>query len=144
MVKTTKAVKVTAVLGINPGYFSDPNNDFTYFFMSKQVMNILCSKYNEIAERNFQEYKDKTGKEVYISAVITDNTVVYRQMWGCPEFGEDVITIECTQNPVFIEDSEVYKKMATKNITDLQKELKQSTVLIEYSDVEVAYTKKEL
>jgi hypothetical protein len=133
-----KTNKIKAVLGFYPGYGYHPVDSLDDD-AGEDIIKIVGKEYQRIAEKNFQEYLNDTGKEVYISAVITKSNTVYRESWGCPEKGETTITIECTRNPKFIEDAELYKRLATKNITDLQTKLKQCTVLIEYLDLDCIY-----
>lgn len=126
--------KVKAVLGVYEGYH---NEDKPINLLG--LIRSISSMYQKIAEKNFQEYKKQTGREVYVSAVININATVYREEWGCPKNGEPTFTIECTRNPYFIPDAEEYKTQAVKNILELKELLKQSTVMIEYSTVECSY-----
>jgi hypothetical protein len=135
LLNKVKTNKVTAVLGIAPGY-ETPN--FPYLEEIFMVR-FISKKYQEIAEKNFQEYKKETGKELYVSAVFSKSNTAYRTEWGCPDAGESTITIECTRNPKFIDDGDLYNEMATKNIMDLKEYLNQCTVLIEYSELECMY-----
>jgi len=135
MLNRYKTNKVSAILGINAGYdCGKPLND------ARSILCDISARYQRIAEKNFLEYKKETGFECYVSAVISDvNCTVYREEWGCPKGGEATFSIECTRNPQFISDNELYEEMATKNILELKDELKQSTVLIEYHEIACSY-----
>ena len=135
MLDIVKTNKVSAVLGIDGGFF----NTSCIAVSVGQAMAFISKAYGVIAEKNFQDHKKEYGREVYVSMVITPSNTVYREEWGCPKNGEHTYKLECTRNPEFIKDRYEYIEMATKNILDLKEQLKQCTVLLEYSDLECMY-----
>lgn len=118
----TLSAKVT--IGINEGYdhlnesnLKDSFNDFLYNFL--------------------EENEDQVGE--YISFVVYPTKTIYKKEWGCPNGGEDTITLEATANPKFVHDLKTWKFHVIKYIELLKEELKQSTVMIQFYETDVQY-----
>jgi len=113
------------VIGVNEGYFH--NNE----------ININIYKlYQEVAEKIYKE------EGTYISATITESKVIYSAAWGCPAGGEIVYSIKGTRNPQFVDDFEKYKKATEQIVKILGSELKQSTFMLSWKNLELNYFKK--
>ena len=79
-------------------------------------------------QRYADEYFEKTG--VYVSAIANDGKALYKVEWGCPVCGEPVITFNCTANPEFIKDMDLYDAGVLYIAKNLKKNFKQNTVTI--------------
>ena len=121
----TQTQEFEVIIGVNEGYFHDNES------------NINISKlYQEIAEKIFKETK------IYVSAVITENRVIYSAVWGCPADGEVVYSIRGTRNPQFVDSFEKYKEATEKIAKILASELNQTTFTLTWRDAELNYFKK--
>lgn len=116
-----KSLKFEAVFGVNEGYFHNNEN-----------RNIL-ENISKIWQKKAKDIFEQTN--IYISAVITLSKVVYHREWGCPDTGEDVIVITSSANPEFIKDIDLWKEVSIKILKDMQKELKQSRVSVNFFEV---------
>ena len=84
----------------------------------------MKTKWQEYAK----EYFDMTG--VYVSAIAIEGNAIYNKDWGCPTSGEPCITFNCTINPHFITDFEVYEAGIIYITKKLKKEFHQHTITI--------------
>jgi hypothetical protein len=75
------------------------------------------------------------------TAVSVKSKTLYHIEWGCPIGGEDTYTISGIANPEFIKDMEQYKEAVRKVILKLKEELKQTTVTLEFLEVDIEYLK---
>lgn len=118
-------IKAVSVIGVNEGYGHD----------NEQVnaMQVLIDAWQKQADSVFE----LTG--IYVSAVVSESRVVYKKEWGCPEGGEVVFTVESTMNESFIKDSHAWKEAVIKVVKAVKQELKQSTVTLEFSTVDMIY-----
>ena len=83
------------------------------------------------------EYFDETG--TYISAIANEGYALYNEEWGCPLLGEETITFNCTANPEFIKDMELYEAGVLYITNKLKEFFKQSTVTITKLESTVKY-----
>lgn len=120
-----KAKKMVANIGINPGYGHDnkgEDKDFNKIYL-------------QIAGEVF------ASCGIYISAVSKETRTLYNKEWGCPEDGEVTFEITSTANPEFVADIKAWQDACLKVITLLKDALGQSTVTVEFFDVELLYIK---
>lgn len=122
-----KTKKMVAVIGTYPGY--GHNN------MSTGRKINFCSLYMEIASEVFAECG------IYVTAVCSETRTLYNTAWGCPKDGEVTYKVEATANPSFVQDMDAWKQACIQLIKMLKEKLKQSTVTVEFFDVELIYIK---
>lgn len=125
-----KTEKYQITMGVMPGYGDqkDPLMD------QVQFLNIV---------RKIQ-YMIEEEYGLFISLNIWPSVVQYKPEWGCPILGEPIYTLECTRNPKFDKVEQLYKRCVMAIAEKLQETLKQCTVTITCSAVDVYYlTQKE-
>ena len=64
---------------------------------------------------------------------------LYKADWGCPEGGEMTYTLSAIRNPKFNDTSFEWKRCCRGIVRKLKKELNQSTVTSEFSEVDIEY-----
>ena len=64
---------------------------------------------------------------------------VYSQEWGSPKGGELCYRITCQRNPIYDTNPERFKEAVIYNVKVLKKKLKQKTVTMSISDVDLIY-----
>lgn len=114
-------------IGVNAGYFHDNAKG------SPRVE--VARLWQEIAERVYQ----KAG--VFVAGVVQPALTVYRKEWGCPEGGEDTVTVTGLRNPEFQKDEAVWRQCVRDVALDLGKALDQTTVYLTFSEVDFIYIK---
>lgn len=119
------AIEMKCIIGINEGY--NHNND------AKDGIKLITELWNKYATLQENVY------DMYISAVINKTKIIYKEEWGCPKGGEDTICISSVANPKYVTDLYEWKQICRNIITDIKKELKQSTVTITFTPTEVIY-----
>lgn len=122
----TATDKVEFTIGINPGYF---HNNNTVQGNLMQFNNL----YMKVAAEVFEQ------TEIYISAVSTESRCLYHREWGCLDGGEETFTVTATRNPEFCPDPNKWVNSVVEVVKRLKTELKQSTVTIEFSKVQILY-----
>lgn len=85
-----KSITVSAVIGVNAGYNHNNENG-----VDKKALDVYADLWDKCAR--FVE----NDRGIYVPAVITPSRTVYKKEWGCPDNGENTITISCTQNKKF-------------------------------------------
>ena len=119
-----RTVKFSATVGVNEGY--SHNNEI------KNPLEIVGTLWQEIAESHYKKCN------IYISAIITDSKTIYSPNWGCPTGGEDTITISGSCNPEF-SNPEDWRKSVISVLKEMKEKLKQSTVTIEFWEIDSVY-----
>ncbi|APQ78561.1 MULTISPECIES: hypothetical protein [Clostridium] len=119
--KMEKTIKFEMVTGINEGYYHKNQN--------KNGVQIVGEVWQKIALEVFKE------RGIYISSVINGSKTVYNKEWGCPEGGEDTVTITSTANPEFVQNLEQWKEAVIQIAKKIKKELKQSTMTVEFKEI---------
>ncbi|ACA57346.1 conserved hypothetical protein (plasmid) [Clostridium botulinum A3 str. Loch Maree] len=119
--KMKKTIKFEIVTGINEGYFHKNKN--------KDGVQVVGEVWQKIA---LEVFKDRG---IYISSVINSSKTVYNTEWGCPEGGEDTVTITSTANPEFVQSLEQWKEAVIEIAKNLKNGLKQSTMTVEFKEI---------
>lgn len=122
-----KTLSFIIVTGVNKGYFHSNEQQIT----EKQIGEL----WQEIALKQFNK------STLYISTVIQKSNTVYNMDWGCPKGGEDTFNIVGTANPEFITDINKWKDIVIECANELKSKLEQSTMTIEFKEVDLLYLK---
>jgi len=117
-----KTLSFKLTIGVNEGY--GHNNE------AQNPTQVVATEWQKIAAEHFSE----TGR--YISAVISPSVVVYHTEWGCPVGGETTVDISGSANPEFVHNIEEWRLDVLKVAKELKKVLKQSTLVVEFHEVE--------
>ncbi len=117
-----KRLKISATIGVNEGFFHHNQYDTKDIPLLVQS---LCQK----------EY-DNSG--IYVSFVYNESLAIYLESFGCPKGGEYTFTLETIATPQ-IDDLQKWKSSVLNIINECKTLLKQVTVFIEYTDVDVDY-----
>jgi len=123
-----KTLSFRIVTGVESGYHHDVKgvaDNSLVFKVSKLWQELAASEFDK--------------SEIYVSAVTQPGSVVYHNQWGCPRGGESVIVLSGSANPNFIEDLGQWKETVVKLAKQLKKELKQSTLTVEFFETDLVY-----
>jgi len=123
-----KTTSFRIVAGVAPGYYHELAG-----VAEPELVAKVASLWQQLAAEEFK------NSNIYITAVVSPAAVVYHQDWGCPVGGESVVKIEGSANPQFIENMDEYKNTVKRVALALKKELKQSTLSIEFWESEFVY-----
>ena len=121
----TKTDKFQFTIGVTEGYFHN----------------------NENANIDFIKLVDKCAREtenifgIYISFNIVPTITLYKSEWGCPDGGEKTYTLSAIRNPMFNDNSYMWKLCCTNVAIRLKMALNQTTVTGEFSEVDIEYWK---
>jgi len=127
-------LSAAAVIGVTPGYFHE--NERT---VNLTALGIL---YQDTAEKIFIKTK------MYCGSIISPCRIVYREGWGCPQGGENVIYIAADCNPSYDKERPAaefiaaWKETFISILEALMIELGQKTVTVKFSDGELVYLTK--
>lgn len=132
MRKLIESKKITATLGVVSGYFHSNNADDIYLSVTT------------IIQEASELYAQLHPELPYISMVATPSVTTYRKEWGCPDGGELTFTISSVANPTFVTDLKEWEDTARGVFMLIQRQLKQSTMLIEVQSTSVDYNKSLL
>lgn len=121
-----KSEKYEIIIGFIPGYKSD--DEITQEDMIP--ISKFCSLYQKISEENAL---------LKVSGVIDSVVTVYSTQYGCLVGGEPCYRITCQRNPTFDSDPSLFRKAVMENVTKLKQTLRQSTVTVSRSEVDVTY-----
>lgn len=116
-----QTISFRIVAGVAEGYFHNLNG-----ISDNDLVNKVAKLWQEIAKDTFNE------SGIYVSAIAQPGSVVYHRGWGCPAGGESVVVLSGTANPEFIEDLDEFREIVIKLAKELKKELKQSTLSVEF------------
>ena len=117
--------KLTAVIGINEGYFHENE---------ESNINTFCNTVIELQKKIF----DATG--VLIPIVVSESRTCYLKEFGCPENGEVTFTLETSEDPEFPCTHKLgFEIIAEGLIIDVAKYFKQSTVKITVEEIPVVH-----
>ena len=122
-----KTEKYEIIIGIIEGY--DPDAD-SLSVRPDISLKDMCILYQNISQENPIQV---------VSGVIDQVVTVYSQEWGSPKGGELCYRITCQRNPIYDTNSERFKEAVIYNVKVLKKKLKQKTVTMSISDVELIY-----
>ncbi|MCY6958371.1 hypothetical protein [Clostridium brassicae] len=124
-----KTLRFEIVTGVNKGYFHNNNQN--------ESLNLVGELWQRIAKQEFEK------SNIYVSAVMKVSKTIYNEAWGCPKGGEETIVITGVANKEFVQDMNAWKNTVIKLAKELKKELKQSTLTCEFSEVELFYFKDD-
>ena len=122
-----KTEKYEIIIGIIEGY--DPDAD-SLSVRPDISLKDMCILYQNISQENPIQV---------VSGVIDQVVTVYSQEWGSPKGGELCYRITCQRNPVYDTNPERFKEAVIYNVKVLKKKLKQKTVTMSISDVDLIY-----
>lgn len=122
-----KTEKYEIIIGIIEGY--DPDAD-SLSVRPDISLKDMCILYQNISQENPIQV---------ISGVIDQVVTVYSQEWGSPKGGELCYRITCQRNPIYDTNPERFKEAVIYNVKVLKKKLKQKTVTMSISDVDLIY-----
>lgn len=119
-------IRFNATVGVVEGYKNQ--NIHT----NQDTMEIVSNVWQEKAKTVYEE----TG--IYVSAIVNGSKAIYHTDWGCPVGGENIANITGDCNPQFV-NIDSYKESVIKVLKLVKDELKQSTVQVSFSQVELHY-----
>ena len=123
-----KTISFRIVVGVEKGYFHNTKGvaeSALVYKVSKLWQELTREEYNE--------------SYIYVSAVAQPGAVIYNQEWGCPTGGESVVVLSGSANPTFVKDLDAWKETVVKLAKQLKKELKQSTLTVEFFETDLVY-----
>jgi hypothetical protein len=119
-----KTIGAKINIGICEGYFHENKTEETNSF--EELVKFFSLKvYNE------------TG--IYVSFVSYKTKTLYNADWGCPIGGEDTYNLETVANPQFVTNICLWKQSLLQIVRLLKRELKQSTVTVQFIEQDVLY-----
>lgn len=131
MKEMKETVQISGVCGVHPGYGENQGGAPEKFTATLQ----------ELSKKVFEE------RGIYCSFVVNSSKTIYHTEWGCPVGGEDTFSVSTLYNPAFPppgantpeEGAEMFTAAAIQVLEMLKEELKQSTLSVVVSPVEMLY-----
>ena len=123
-----KSRKFLIVAGVEAGYGHDVAG-----VASDEAVNKVAALWQQLAAEEFEE------SGIYIAAVVKPAAVVYHADWGCPVGGEAVVELAGAANPQFTKDLDEWQEAVIRLAKKLKVKLKQSTLSIEFSEIDFVY-----
>ena len=123
-----KSLKFNLVVGIEAGYGHDMAG-----VTEVEAVNKVAALWQQLAAEEFN------NSGIYVSAVVKPAAAVYHTDWGCPVGGEAVVEIAGAANPQFVQDLDAWKEAVIRLAQKLKIELKQTTLSIEFSEIDFVY-----
>ena len=123
-----KTLSFRIAVGVVEGYFHN---------VKGVAESALVYKVSELWQELAREEYNKSF--IYVSAVAQPGAVIYNQEWGCPTGGESIVVLSGSANPTFVKDLDVWKNVVIELGKKLKKELKQTTLTIEFFEADLVY-----
>lgn len=126
------AIGWTATMGLVPGYAHDNMPDGI-----EERRALLIRTWTEAMEK----VNEETGYS--ISVVMTPSIVIYPRSGGCPEGGEQAMTLTGSSNPKFVKPRDFYDfaEAVERIVRFVQTEMEQTSVRIEFSEIRSIYSR---
>ena len=133
--KFKPTVKYEITIGVLEGYNFDKVTETDIY----TLIDTALEKWKEYAA----EFYSLT--DIYISAIgLYQCSALYNEAWGCPKYGEPIVRFDCTLNPEFVKNPNIYEDGIIYISKKLQEFFKQYTVNItKIHQTSVCYLKKE-
>lgn len=131
-----KTVKYEVVIGVpDDTEFPIFSPEFSVITgtMMKCQLDEMKSAWQNYAEEFYEEH------DVYVSSIAITGKALYHDYWGCPKHGERVLTFNCTANPEYIKDMDLYEEGILYITKKLKKQFEQNTITITKLPAEVFY-----
>lgn len=124
------SIEFEFVVGVNPGY-GHSNEEGS-------PVDAVTRRWLDAADQVFND------EGVYVAAVVRPGKVHYRQEWGCPLGGEDVVVVTGVCNPEFIvgQGQAVWRAAVRIICSKVRKALGQSTASLVMREVDFTYLKE--
>lgn len=123
-VKMVKSVACQIVCGVFEGYGSHTAKEIDMVAVAETIKNLAT------------KVMDETG--IYVSGTMLQAKTLYHNDWGCPLGGESTFVFCGSANPQFT-NVEQYRNAVLKLASLMKKEFQQSTLTVEFKEIELAY-----
>ena len=123
-----KSLSFRLVVGVVEGYYHNVAG-----VAEDALVENVSTLWQQLAAREFDQ------NNVYVSVIAQPGAVIYHTDWGCPVGGESVVVLSGSANPTFVKDMEQWKETVVKLAKQLKKQLKQSTLSIEFFETDFIY-----
>jgi len=123
-----KTLSFKLAVGVAEGYFHNISGVAENGLVEK-----VAKIWQELTANEFDE------SEIYVSAIAQPGSVIYHTDWGCPVGGESVVVLSGSANPTFVKNLNAWKETVLKLARQLKKELKQSTLSVEFFETDFIY-----
>lgn len=123
-----KSVKFEVVIGVPDDEVHMHGDKY-----AKTNETLMIQAWMNYAKEFFKEH------DCYVSAIAVPGKAVYNMDWGCPLYGERVVTFHCTANPIFIKDLFLYEEGLMYITKKLKEQFHQNTITITRLEADVCY-----